>query len=193
MTRYEIINYLIERNKFNDFLEIGYQMGVNFDQIKIRNKESVDPNPIKRTEHNLSILTSDEYFDINKKMFDIIFIDGLHTYDQVKKDFNNSLKCLNNNGIIVLHDMCPTTEDRARSFNDGGQWNGDCFKLAIDIYNGEYSNEYLTVNSDQGCMIIFDKKREIVSNNLERDYTTLENNRSDILNLISVDEFLKIK
>ena len=39
--------------------------------------------------------TSDEFFESNKKNFDIIFIDGLHEYDQVKRDIKNSIKFLN--------------------------------------------------------------------------------------------------
>ena len=49
-------------------------------------------------------MTSDEYFSKFKDKFDIIFIDGLHHYEQVKKDIFNSLEILNSNGIILMHD-----------------------------------------------------------------------------------------
>ena len=45
--------------------------------------------------------------NLNKESFDCVFIDGLHTYNQVKKDIHNSLKYLNINGIIMLHDCLP--------------------------------------------------------------------------------------
>ena len=38
--------------------------------------------------------TSDNFFKNNKKEFDVIFIDGLHIYEQCRKDVINSLKVL---------------------------------------------------------------------------------------------------
>jgi predicted O-methyltransferase YrrM len=51
--------------------------------------------------------TSDSFFQSNKDYFDLFFIDGDHTALQVFKDIENSLKWLNDNGCIVLHDICP--------------------------------------------------------------------------------------
>jgi len=48
--------------------------------------------------------TSDVFFDNNQNFFDIIYIDGLHEYYQVKKDLNNALKCLKEDGIIICDD-----------------------------------------------------------------------------------------
>jgi len=48
--------------------------------------------------------TSDEYFINNKYKFDLIYIDGNHLYDFVKQDILNSLKFINDEGIIVLDD-----------------------------------------------------------------------------------------
>ena len=40
-------------------------------------------------------MTSDNYFSNNKNnLFDLIFLDGLHTYEQTIKDIFNSLKTL---------------------------------------------------------------------------------------------------
>ena len=47
---------------------------------------------------------SDEYFKKKNNMFDLIYIDGNHLFDFVKKDIYNSLQVLNKNGIIVLDD-----------------------------------------------------------------------------------------
>ena len=43
----------------------------------------------------------------NTKKFDVIFIDGLHEYYQIRKDVINSLKYLDKNGYIVIHDLFP--------------------------------------------------------------------------------------
>ena len=47
---------------------------------------------------------SDKFFASNNKKFDIIFIDGDHTYAGAKRDFDNAVKCLNQGGIILIHD-----------------------------------------------------------------------------------------
>ena len=44
-------------------------------------------------------------------MFDVIFIDGMHQIEYVLRDFNNSCKCLNKNGIILIDDVLPGTEE----------------------------------------------------------------------------------
>tara|TARA_B110000008_G_C16892450_1_gene533354 strand:+ start:640 stop:1236 length:597 start_codon:yes stop_codon:yes gene_type:complete len=49
-------------------------------------------------------LTSDNFFLNNAYKFDLIYIDGNHLFDFVKKDISNSLNFLNKNGIVVLDD-----------------------------------------------------------------------------------------
>ena len=48
--------------------------------------------------------TSDEFFLANNYKFDLIYIDGNHLFNFVKKDILNSLDFLSDNGIIVLDD-----------------------------------------------------------------------------------------
>ena len=70
--------------------------------IPLINKIGVDPKNGGNVRE-----TSDNFFKNNKKEFDVIFIDGLHVYEQCRKDIINSLKFLNRNGFIILHDMIP--------------------------------------------------------------------------------------
>ena len=94
--RYEIIQDIIDFKKYNSYLEIGCDRNQSFSNIKIEKKVGVDP-----VEGGTHKMTSDEFFNINKDMFDIIFIDGLHEYYQVIKDIENSLNFLNDNGVIL--------------------------------------------------------------------------------------------
>ena len=48
--------------------------------------------------------TSNVFFSNNLQSFDLIFIDGDHSSEQVKKDINNSWKILNNGGYLILDD-----------------------------------------------------------------------------------------
>ena len=50
-------------------------------------------------------INSSDFFKINNKTFDIIYIDGSHFYLDVYNDFENSLKILKNGGLIILDDF----------------------------------------------------------------------------------------
>lgn len=56
-------------------------------------------------------MNSSDYFKNNSEKFDIVFIDGDHSYDGAKQDYLNALKIVNDDGFIVLHDIasmqCP--------------------------------------------------------------------------------------
>jgi len=49
--------------------------------------------------------TSDDFFYNNKNYFNLIYIDGYHHYEQVKKDFINSFNFLEKNGYIICDDF----------------------------------------------------------------------------------------
>ena len=85
--RWDLIDYLIQKNKFENYLEIGCDDDQLFSKVNIKNKIGVDPvsgGNIRKK--------SDDFFSSNKDKFDLVFIDGLHIYEQVKKDILNSLK-----------------------------------------------------------------------------------------------------
>ena len=99
--RIDILKYIQEKIKKNNknfsYLEIGVQNETVFKEIITSNKIGVDP--VSGGTHKM---TSDEFFDQNEKFFDLIFIDGLHEYNQCKKDLINSVNFLNPGGIIVF-------------------------------------------------------------------------------------------
>ena len=63
---------------------------------------------IKSLKDNNKILkfkmTSDEFFNENNNKFDLIYIDGDHSKDQVLKDLKNSWSILNKNGFLLIDD-----------------------------------------------------------------------------------------
>ncbi len=148
LKRYDIINALIKRHGYKKYLEIGVQNPIHcFDKIKCQQKNGVDPNPHYGTNpkikewysHAIFELTSDEFFgkmDANPdgiplEKFDIIFIDGLHEAEQVKRDIANSLRWLAPGGKIVMHDCNPTTEIMQKVPREVKEWTGDVWKALV--------------------------------------------------------------
>jgi len=65
-------------------------------------------------------IKSSKFFKINKKKFDIIYIDGSHFYLDVLKDLKNSLNIINNEGIIILDDFSSNHYDKIYENPIGG-------------------------------------------------------------------------
>jgi predicted O-methyltransferase YrrM len=192
--RDELINYLIKKIDAQSYLEIGICDGSNHIKIKCKHKIGVDPNsPVSHVTHRM---TSDRFFSQNKNMFDVIFVDGLHVYEQVYKDIINSLKFLNKNGYIICHDMNPPTEKHQadpRPMNQR-QWNGDCWKAYIKLRSERSDLEMYVVNTDHGCGVIRLGEQKLINlpkDAFELDFDYLENNRKELLNLITVEEFFE--
>jgi hypothetical protein len=194
MTRTELINGLIKKYNFKTYLEIGVntqsQPGYNWVGVDIPVKHGVDPN-VDTTYR----MTSDEFFDnhISQK-YDIIFIDGLHLFEQVYRDIINSLNHLVDGGIIVVHDCNPITEITQRRERASDSWHGDVWKSIVKLRIEDPNIDICTVDTDEGCGIIkkgFQELLKISEGTNINDYSFLENNRKEALNLISVNEFIE--
>ncbi len=149
--RWDLIKYLNDKNKYNYYLEIGCDKDQLFSRIDIKNKYGVDPSSggnIRKT--------SDEFFQKNQTTFDLVFIDGLHEYHQVKKDILNSLKFLNKDGIILVHDCLPDTMSKQAVPRYRMTWNGNVWKAIVDL-RMKHNVEIFTCEIDQGIAIIQNK------------------------------------
>ena len=149
--RIELIEYVIKKNNYNSYLEIGCYDNRIFEKIKTKTKIGVDP-----VSGGTFRGTSDNFFKQNNLTFDCIFIDGLHEYKQVRRDVLNSIKFLSKNGIIILHDCLPETISRQRVPRTRYSWNGDVWKAIVEARTWKDVDTY-TVVADQGLGII--KKR----------------------------------
>ena len=191
MNRTQIINEFIKRFNYTSYLEIGVKITQdNFDHIKCVMKTGVDPcvgtdkytNPHKGYQ-----MTSDVYFQTLAEdiKFDLIFIDGLHTHEQVNKDIQNSLKHLTENGTIVLHDCSPRDKDFEVRHRCGTVWR------AFYEARKTYDIDAYVVDTDLGCGVMRKGGTKLVDtlNSSTLDFTFLDSNRVEVLNLISVDDF----
>jgi len=190
MDRTDIINFFIKKYGYFSYLEIGVNLiQHNFDKVIAPNKTGVDPNP------NLSgiefRMTSNNFFIENNKTFDIIFIDGLHHADQVYEDIKNSINVLNDGGVIILHDCCPTNEKMQLVPQiEIGEWTGDVWKAFIKYRTETTKYNMFVINTDFGVGIIKKSNDEVKPLILkdELSYDDLVKNRIEWLNLINTDE-----
>lgn len=186
--RTNLLNDILIAFGGKSYLEIGINSPKrNFDKINVECKIGVDPD--KKAKATIC-KTSDDFFKSNKKMFDLIFIDGLHHCDQVLKDIENSLNFLNPNGTIVLHDCNPQEEIHQVIPQNSVHWNGDVWKAWVDVRNSFDGLECFVVDIDEGCGVIrrndnFKKYDFIV----DLTWINLVKYRKELLNLISLNEF----
>ncbi len=226
MNRLEIIRAIIDCKSAKTYLEIGVQGGDVFLKVKARKKIAVDPKIlITRKSRFRSILkdfwnitneyyelTSDVFFetkvDLLKYGLDVVFIDGLHTYDQSLKDVGNCLKFLNEDGVIIIHDCNPLSVSAAYPANSWehaeslkldrwtGEWSGDVWKTIAYLRSTQKKLHIFVLDCDYGLGIITNGIPEDMLNFSKKEieelaYDDLEKNRSQLLNLKSTDYFNK--
>jgi len=190
-SRDQIIQETINRKEYKSYLEIGCDQNQVFSKIKIEKKIGVDP-----VSGGTIRDTSDNFFKKNNIRFDIIFIDGLHEYDQVKKDINNSLSFLNDNGVIFLHDCMPRgfiyqAVPRAR-----GAWNGDVWKNIVETRTKIEIDTYV-IHADQGIAMILKRSNKNllklnVNNFKKLKYKDFYYNYKKYLNVINYEDIKNI-
>ena len=191
-SRIAIVNHLIRVNGYSSYLEIGVRRRESmFDEVTCEWRISVDPDPAAEADFQM---TSDDFFATTDDRFDIVFIDGNHTGDQVERDILNSLAHLEPHGVIVLHDMNPPSAFHARRqykvADTYPSWNGTSWKGFAALRRRRGDLEMCVVDTDWGVGIVRPGRQEVYSGNCET-YSDLAADRHNILNLISVSEFLE--
>jgi predicted O-methyltransferase YrrM len=189
--RLEIIQNIIISKNYKKYLEIGCDKDQIFSNILIDFKIGVDP-----VQGGNVRKTSDDFFKNNLDKFDIIFIDGLHEYEQVNKDINNSLKALNDGGIILLHDCMPKSYFHQAVPRSRMSWNGDVWKNIVEARANPEIDTY-TCFADEGIGIIFNRlnRNKLIIN--KKNFKKLKfrdfyYNYREYLNIISAQEINKI-
>lgn len=189
--RTEILQILALKNQYKSYLEIGVQNpDTNFNRIPIDDKISVEPEPNAKA---TCCMTSDAFFAKNDRKFDLIFIDGLNEHQQVIRDIENAIKCLNAGGTIVVHDNNPHTKEMqiVPILPNQIQWTGDGWKAWIALRRKITNFSFKTIDTDYGVGIIRSGHNNLLQ--LSDDsitYEGLEKNRISWLNLISTQQFL---
>ena len=191
MKRTDIINHLIKKNDYKRYLEIGVRNpDENLNKIIVEHKDGVDP----AGNCNYPIPSDNFYnqLDVDVK-YDIIFIDGLHLDYQVEQDITNSLKHLNEGGTIVMHDCSPIKEEhQVEEYVVGKTWNGTTWKAYVKFRMIDENLSMYVVDADHGVGIITKGKQTLYPKSDVLDFKLLDENRKEILNLITPEKFLNL-
>jgi len=169
------INKILSIIKGTKYLEIGVNQGFTFEGVSAKTKVGVDPVKKVITLKNEVFfkMYSDDYFEINRHKYDLIFIDGLHEYRQVLKDIVNALNTLTRTGVVLVDDVIPSDDIRASKkislFTESEKidlikgnfsWQGDVYKavfLLTSLYN-ESLNFATLIDGGHFQMIIWKKE-----------------------------------
>lgn len=224
---HSFLNKIIKTCNFQSYLEIGVDdPNNNFNHIRAAFKTGVDPyeddtechawNKINRQSLIEKIdpkadfyqLTSDDFFkkfdkQKNKPHFDLIYIDGLHTEEQVDKDIANALRYVSPNGMIVLDDVPPVTEYEEKTPPDPGQpWRGTVWrsfaKLRLEnTGNGRNAHGLFTVKSLFKSIILPNRQHTPTYKNknfpnIELSYQFLKAYENELLNNVTEEQFFNI-
>lgn len=163
------------------YLEIGVNRGAAFRRITADEKIAVDPafkvsaSSRRIAEANARKtyyfeVTSDAFFAhesafLEQRGIDVTLIDGLHTYSQVIRDVENTLRYLRDDGVIVLHDCNPVRESigyPAESLADFYaqspwwymNWSGDVWKAIVHLRSTRDDLRVAVLKCDFGVGII---------------------------------------
>lgn len=171
------ISYLGNLNNSKKYLEIGVWGGSTFLQVQVPIKFAVDPcfefdtNEYIDESTFFFEITSDKFFkklDSNRKFneysfnieelkFDLIFIDGLHTFEQSLKDFENSLRYSHEKTLWLIDDTVPSDAysalpnpemsryKRKLAGLERGDWHGDVYKTIFAIHDHHPEISYCTL------------------------------------------------
>jgi hypothetical protein len=137
--------------------------------------------------------------------FDIVFVDACHEYECSRRDIQDALNLVHDDGIIVLHDCLPHSQANCPPFrgNLTSWWLGMTYKAYLDILIARNDLWYCTVDTDCGCGMIRSNqktcyyKRTIdgdeacirawrnVGDNYDAAFQIYERNRDVLMNVVT--------
>jgi hypothetical protein len=187
VNRVNVVQQALDGRARRVYLEIGVSRGVAFRRIIADEKIAVDPTfklsararrlaDAKARATYYFETTSDAFFAnetafLEQRGIDVALIDGLHTYGQVVRDVENTLRYLRDDGIIVLHDCnpprasvgCPATsyaDFRAQNpWRDllwlmAPPWTGDVWKAIVHLRSTRHDLRIAVLKSDFGVGLV---------------------------------------
>ena len=168
------------------YLEIGVSTGASIVLAKPPTVAvGIDPNPqlltAPATVCKIFPLTSDNYFavrnpcaDLEAETVDLAFIDGLHLFEQVLRDFINIERISSRQTVVLIHDSFPIDSLIAERERKTAFWTGDVWKIVPCLREFRPDLELFTIAAppsglsvvtrlDGRSTVLMDRFNEIVS------------------------------
>ena len=140
---YHVLMWIHAALRPSSYLEIGIRKGMSLGAVQEGTAcVGVDPEPLLEREFpNTRVfpVTSDEFFaneDIGELFggpLDLAFIDGLHLFEQVIRDFINVERNASPHTVVLLHDSLPLDEVTAGRERVTDFYSGDVWKAVLAI------------------------------------------------------------
>ena len=183
--RSAVVQEVLDLFERPSYLEIGVDAGDTFRFVSAAYKAAVDPDfkfepPPNTAGVAYFPMTSDEFFaDCGpaRRRFDVVYVDGLHTFEQTLRDVMNALLVLNRGGVVIVDDIIPLSFHAALSSLDeafqvrdhlaasqpsltgDNTWMGDVYKVAFFIETFLQQLSYATVLENHGQLILWQSPR----------------------------------
>lgn len=146
------------------YLELGVRTGVCFKEIIPISQHNTGVDIVHSEELKQFITTrgwnsktdlftgtTDEYFDSlrDNTIFDLVFIDADHNYEQCLKDFLNVKDRVVKNGFVIFHDTYPYSKEFMET-----KVRGECYKVPMYIKDNLHTEwELVTLPFNPGLTI----------------------------------------
>lgn len=163
------------------YLEIGLGSGSTLENVQADIRWGVDPRPrcdLHRLPPGvqLTVSTSDDFFRTMRPhtcVFDVIYLDGLHTFRQTYRDLLNSFQ-LSPNAMVLMDDVIPVDEvsaipdyrlaveahGRLGLSRDATIWHGDVFRVLLCLRSSHPELAFRTIEGPGNAQTLVWKKDE---------------------------------
>jgi Methyltransferase domain len=192
------------------YLEIGVDRGRSLALAKPPTRAiGVDPDPKLEvsfeTDTQIFRETSDAFFsharlDVlpNGSAPDLAFIDGLHLFEQVLKDFMNVEAHSSRHSIVLIHDTIPLDEPTQRRTQSTLFYTGDVWKAVLCLKHYRPELDIITIATpptgltvitglDPSSRLLVDRYEEAVRRFMSLQYADVEGRLSEELNVVAND------
>lgn len=217
MRKYEIARMLARRYGYESYLEVCTpSTGGTFSlvdkkqfsrRMRLMYRRPLSFSDGERVDFSTQAESGEELFSELMKSgerFDLVFVDPWHTYISSLRDITFGLQLIKDDGVLLIHDCNPPNATCAEPEYRAGEWCGVTFAAYLDVVLFTSGIHYITVDSDYGCGIISKDHRlghlyksqpatPLASQwqrlNISQKYAFFDENRSQLLRLISTDTF----
>ena len=196
---YETLLELHQVVRPNTYVEIGVSEGGSLRRVSPETLcIGIDPRPsldsgFDRDNVRIYPMTSDEFFasysldvELEHRPLDLAFIDGMHLFEYVLRDFTNLESASCDDTVILLHDCMPSDATMSARTPSFGAWTGDVWKMLPCLLEYRPELRYSIVGEDLSTLLVISgldntnailsvAESEIVDRFLPLEYKYFEN------------------